>query len=84
MSLAVAKRLVTESPSNCIVGRGRDHEFIVILSEPENASQVDEAARHLLNAFKVPFSISGQDIFVTLAIGISSFPANSDGAETPH
>ena len=82
LTLAVAKRLATESPSNCVVGRGRDNEFIAILSEPESTSQVDEAAGHLLTAFKVPFSISGQDIFVSLAIGISSFPANGQSAET--
>ena len=81
LTLAVANRLEIESPPDCIVGRGRDSEFVIILSESENTSKADDAAQHVLNSFKIPFSISGQDVFVTLAIGIASFPRNSQGAE---
>ncbi len=82
LSLAVARRLETESPPNSIVGRGRDNEFITILPAPKNQSDSEEAARSLLDSFKIPFSINGQDIFVNLAIGISSFPSNGQSAET--
>jgi diguanylate cyclase (GGDEF)-like protein/PAS domain S-box-containing protein len=82
LSLAVARRLETEFPQPSIVGRGRDNEFIAILSDPETESNAEEAACLIIDSFKSPFSISGQDIFVNLAIGISSFPAHGQSAET--
>lgn len=81
LSLSVAKRLEAESLPNSIVGRGRDNEFVVILSPAENVSKAEEAARIFLDSFKAPFAIGGQDIFVNLGIGISSFPTNGQGAE---
>jgi diguanylate cyclase (GGDEF)-like protein len=80
--VAVTRRLEKESPSQSIVGRGRDHEFVSILSQSENKSNTEEFACLLLDSFKTPFSINGQDIFVNLSIGISSFPANGNDAET--
>ena len=82
LSLAVARRLETESPSHSIVGRGRDNEFITILPQSEKESNAEEAACLLLDSFKTPFSVNGQDIFVNLAIGISSFPTYGQSAET--
>jgi len=82
LSFAVARRLETEMPQPNIVGRGRDNEFIAILSNPETESNAEEAACLIIDSFKSPFSISGQDIFVNLAIGISSFPAHGQSAET--
>jgi len=82
LSVAAAKRLKTESPPHSIVGRGRDNEFITILSQPENKANAEEVACLFLDSFKTPFSINGQDIFVSLSIGISSFPAHGHGAET--
>jgi diguanylate cyclase (GGDEF)-like protein/PAS domain S-box-containing protein len=80
--VAVARRLEKVSPPHSIVGRGRDNEFITILSQSENHSNPEEFALFLLDSFKTPFSIEGQDIFVNLGIGISSFPANGKSAET--
>jgi len=82
LSSAVAKRLEKASPPHSIVGRGRGNEFITILSQPENKFDAEEVACLLLDSFKIPFSLNGQDIFVNLNIGISSFPANGHGAET--
>jgi len=80
--IAVAKRLKEESSLYTLVGRWGENEFITVLSHPNNQTQVEEAARFLLNSFKTPFSINGQDIFVDLGIGISSYPTNGHDAET--
>jgi diguanylate cyclase (GGDEF)-like protein len=82
LSLAVARRLETETPQPSIVGRGRDNEFIVILSDPETVTNAEETASLIIDSFKTPFSINGQDIFVNLVIGISSFPAHGQSAES--
>lgn len=81
LSLSVAKRLEAESMPNSIVGRGRDNEFVIILGPSEDVAKADEAAQILLDSFKAPFAIGGQDIYVNLGIGISSFPANGQGAD---
>ena len=82
LTLAVARRLETESPGNSLVGQGKDNEFIIILSGTGCKADAEEAARLLLDSFKSPFSINGQDIFVNLSIGISSFPVNGQSSET--
>jgi len=82
LSLAIAKRLGTESPPDCILGRGRDNEFLIILSQPENNPIAEEVACLFLDLFKTPFSINGQEIFVSLSIGISAFPTSGHDAET--
>jgi len=82
LSLAAAKRIATEFPLHSIVGRGRDNEFITILSQPENKSNVEEAACRLLDSFNTSFSINGKDIFVNLGIGISFYPTNGHDAIT--
>lgn len=80
--LAIAKNLKAVSPPNTFVGRGGDSEFITVLSQSDNKANAEEAARHILNSFKTPFFIDGQDIFVNVGIGISSYPTNANVAET--
>ena len=79
--LSVAKRIEAESLPNSIVGRARDNEFIVVLGQTEGTSKAEEAARLFLESFKAPFTVGGQDVFVNLGIGISSFPKDGQGAE---
>jgi len=79
--LAVAKQLKAASPPHGIVGRTGDNEFITVLSQSDNKTNAEDVACQLLDSFKTPFSIGGQDIFVGLGIGISSFPNNGQGAE---
>lgn len=79
--LAIANHLKAASPPNSIVGRVGDNEFIVVLSQTDNKANSEETANHLLDSFKIPFSINGQDIFVNLGIGISDYPTNAYDAE---
>jgi diguanylate cyclase (GGDEF)-like protein/PAS domain S-box-containing protein len=79
--LAIANHLKAASPPNSIVGRVGDNEFIIVLSQTNNKANSEETANHLLDSFKIPFSINGQDIFVNLGIGISYYPINGYDAE---
>jgi len=49
-------------------------EFTVILPEPGDRSGVEKIAERLLEAFKIPFSVSSHTIMLEISVGISIFP----------
>ena len=72
--IEVAARL-----SNCLrpadtVARLGGDEFAVLLDDEE--ANAEEVAERILHAFRVPFSVQGTDIVVTMSIGIAAL--------TPH
>ena len=82
MLRATAERLRDWSPSNCHIARVGGDEFIMILSNTDINSQAQEAADSLLKLFQNPISIDGQEIYVSLSIGISYYPLDGDDGET--
>jgi len=61
-------------------GRLGGDEF-VILVDPETANGAEILAQRLLDAFRVPFTLQGTSVAVTLSVGIARFPDHSDQAE---
>ncbi|MEX2197913.1 MAG: EAL domain-containing protein [Burkholderiales bacterium] len=64
------------------VARLGGDEFTVILEDVGDAEQVRAVAQKLLRAFAEPFRIDGQDLFVTLSIGIALHPRDGADAES--
>ncbi|MGH7657539.1 MAG: putative bifunctional diguanylate cyclase/phosphodiesterase, partial [Gemmatimonadales bacterium] len=63
------------------VARLGGDEFTVILpdlDEPQSAARV---AQRLLQTFTEPFSLGGQEVFVTASIGIAIYPDDGDDIE---
>ena len=70
-----------EAPRNDIARLGGD-EFtvnLVDLREPEDAAKV---AERILHEMEKPFHVAGQELSVTVSIGIAIYPINGQDAET--
>ncbi len=91
MLKAVASRLLQCVRASDAVGRPRMNatvsrlggdEFTILLdqiSEPEDAALV---ARRILKAFRLPFTLNGQEIVMGASIGIALFPRDGTDADT--
>lgn len=56
-------------------------EFVVLLEDVADSSQVGLAAKNMLAALQAPFSIEQQNIQLTASIGVSLFPEHGKRAE---
>ena len=82
MLKAVAERLKDWSSTNCHVARFGGDEFIILIFGDHIETQAGKAADDLLKLFQNPFSINGQEVFVSLSIGISFYPVDGNDGET--
>jgi diguanylate cyclase (GGDEF)-like protein/PAS domain S-box-containing protein len=58
-------------------------EFVFLISHNNNIDEINEILDKILNLFKIPFNIEGNEIFyVTASIGISIAPENGEDLET--
>ncbi len=79
---SVADRLVACVRSTDMVCRQGGDEFVVLLAEIEQPQDAGHVAETLLAAFVAPHLLGGQELHVTLSIGISVYPddgGNVDG-----
>jgi len=77
---SVAERLVSCVRSTDTVCRQGGDEFVILLAEIEHHRDAAQIAEKLLAALLLPHFIDGNELHVTLSIGISIFP---DDAATP-
>ncbi|MEC2076122.1 bifunctional diguanylate cyclase/phosphodiesterase [Metabacillus fastidiosus] len=71
IAAAQLKVCVTESDFVCRYG---GDEFILILENIQNDSEVKEKAEEIVESFQSPFQVDGHSLKVTGSIGISIFP----------
>jgi diguanylate cyclase (GGDEF)-like protein/PAS domain S-box-containing protein len=72
--ISVAQRLrscVRETDTVCRQG---GDEFIILLSEIENAHDAHHIADKLAEAFSTPHVISGNELYITVSVGVIKFP----------
>ncbi|TXD36303.1 EAL domain-containing protein [Lujinxingia vulgaris] len=74
-------RLQSLMPPDAILARIGADEFVVFMPSPENDS-LESHAHTIQSAFSRPFSIKGQDSFLSASIGIASFPRDATDATT--
>ena len=65
-------------PTDTLARMGGD-EFTLILPEMPSAHDAEQVAQRLLDLLRLPFEISGQELFVTGSVGIAICP--EDGRE---
>jgi len=80
--IAVAARLQEAVRSGDTVARLGGDEFLVLLPEIESAEGAIRAAHGLHEAFRCPFDLGGETVYVTASIGVSVYPEDGSDGET--
>uniref|UniRef100_C6E198 Response regulator receiver modulated diguanylate cyclase/phosphodiesterase with PAS/PAC sensor(S) n=1 Tax=Geobacter sp. (strain M21) TaxID=443144 RepID=C6E198_GEOSM len=68
-----------ECPPSLVSRLGGD-EFTIMLCDIEHFQDVAKIARRILEAVSVPYSLEGQEVFVSTSIGISLYPFDATTA----
>ncbi|MEQ9325276.1 MAG: EAL domain-containing protein [Polyangiaceae bacterium] len=66
---------------NAIVRLGGD-EFVILLSDLRRPADAGLVANRILRALTSPFTVQRRQVFVGASIGIATFPADGEDAET--
>jgi diguanylate cyclase (GGDEF)-like protein len=64
------------------VGRFDGDEFALLLAHVDETGELTAMAQAISQAFKRPFRLGGQEVYVTTSIGISLFPPNGEDSNT--
>ncbi|MGV8907232.1 MAG: putative bifunctional diguanylate cyclase/phosphodiesterase [Acetobacterium sp.] len=80
--IQVAQRLVKAMDKIDTVARIGGDEFIILIQDCEEIATIDRASERILKYFKEPFTIDGQDCFVTTSLGFAVYPTDGKDAET--
>jgi len=78
----LAARLRTTLREGDVIGRMGGDEFVVLIEEFAEVSQVAEVAKKLLDTVTRPFVLHGQSCQVTASLGISIYPDDGSDAQT--
>jgi len=65
-----------EAPQSLVSRLGGD-EFTIMLSDIEHFEDVAKVARRILEAVSLPYTLDGQEVFVSTSIGISLYPLDA-------
>lgn len=79
---SVAKRLVSAVRNSDTVSRIGGDEFVILLSELQDADDAMLCARKVLNSLAMPHRIGQHDLHMTASIGIAIYPTDGRNAET--
>ncbi len=77
----MAKRL-----SRCVreadtVARLGGDEFLMVLPEVHDSGDAEHVARRIIEAVNQPFLLDGQEVFISISVGICIFPDDGDHAD---
>jgi len=79
---SVAQRLRNCMRASDTLARQGGDEFTVLLPDLAQADDAIVIAEKILNEFKVPFHVAGQDFRVSVSIGISVHPRDGESSDT--
>ena len=72
----IAERLVVTLRKSDIIARHGGDEFIIIIEELENSSEVELIANKIIDSIQEPFCLEENDYFLTTSIGIALYPTD--------
>lgn len=79
---AAAKRLTACLPREATVARLTGNQFAIILSHYRDRTELRQIVEDVMDTLSRPFSLPGQEVFVTTSIGITLYPDNSRDIST--
>lgn len=79
---SVASRLVDSVRGPDTVSRQGGDEFVVLLSEMQEAEDAAVVARRIVRALEEPHHVDSHELYVTASIGVSVYPDDGLDAET--
>lgn len=77
----VADRITGEFGQSKPVFRTGGDEFALITDQSVDSERLEDIATRLMNAFKLPFVIGVDNLFLSISIGMAIFPADGDSPE---
>jgi diguanylate cyclase (GGDEF)-like protein len=77
----VANRLKACLRENDSVSRFGGDEFVILIEDVHQVSDLTEVAKKILAAIEQPFNIEVAEVFITTSIGISIYPDHGDKAD---
>lgn len=78
----MARRFKRTLRAEDVVGRLGGDEFIILIEEVDDLSQISNVAHKILASTIQPLSLQGEDCRVTASIGISIYPGNGTDEQT--
>ncbi len=80
--IAVANRLQGSLRGSDTVSRSGGDEFLLLLAAIHRGEAVAQVARKILTEMERPFEVNGQEVFVSVSLGIALYPADGIEADT--
>ncbi len=77
----VSVRLVSELRDEDTVARLGGDEFLVILEKVIDEQEASAMARRLIESITEPFNYKGEDLFISLSIGVAIYPVDGESVE---
>ncbi len=77
-----AQRLVSAVKRRDTVSRMGGDEFVILVEGLRNEHEAHTIAKRILEIFKVPFNLEGQEVYVNISMGISVFPLDAKDIHT--
>ncbi len=78
----VSERLSVVLRINDTIGRVGEDEFLILVQSLPTDIYSEAVAKKIVDAFKSPFSLSGNDIYISASIGIANYPADGLDVDT--
>lgn len=79
---AVAERLLPTIRKTDTLSRFVGDEFAIVAGEVDEPRDASRFAQRLLNTLNTPFTVAGQQVFVSACLGIAVYPTDGQDAET--
>jgi diguanylate cyclase (GGDEF)-like protein len=80
--IEVARKLAGTLRKSDTVSRFGGDEFLIMVNNLERTEDVYKIADKVINAFRTPFIVRGQEIYISASIGIAVYPFDGKDADT--
>ncbi|KPQ19764.1 MAG: diguanylate cyclase with EAL sensory domain [Halomonas sp. HL-93] len=78
----MGQRLCEAVRESDVVARLGGDEFVVLLPEIEAIKQAEIVAEKILSTVRVPFTLAGQELHITVSIGVALFPRDGEDEQS--